>query len=213
VVRENGQAHFWTGVIMAIPTRERIILTATELFAERGFEGASVREIAKQAKVNLAAVNYHFSNKKNLYHEVLRHGFTEFNFQMEKLSQEKKRSIVEFSQGLYEMLLQNGPRLINNFKVLLNDFPLPGDLVPNDYAGPPGAEYILEILERELGKKLSQDDGLWAVRTIFTFVVHTALMASTHFGKQTCSHVFEKTLVNRHIARLGQSILRELAIS
>ncbi len=128
-------------------TRERILKVATDLFAEHGFDGASVREIAKQAKVNLAAVNYHFSNKQNLYHEVLRHGLAQFTLQMEKLAREKKRSTVEFAQAIYEMLLNNGPSLINNFKVLLNDFPLPRDLVVSEHAGPPGAEYILAMLE------------------------------------------------------------------
>ena len=194
-------------------TRERILKVATDLFAERGFHGASVREIAKQAEVNLAAVNYHFSNKQNLYHEVLRHGFTQFSSQMEKLAQEKKCSTAEFSQAIYEMLLNNGPKLINNFKVLLNDFPLPDDLMPQDHAGPPGAEYLLATLEQDLGTKLSEDDAVWAVRTIFTFVVHTALMACTHFGKQNCGHVFQNDLVEKNIARLVKAILGELAAS
>ncbi|MBI2520815.1 MAG: TetR/AcrR family transcriptional regulator [Bdellovibrio sp.] len=192
-------------------TRERILQVATDLFADRGFDGASVRAIAKKANVNLAAVNYHFSNKQNLYYEVLRHGIAQLTFQMETLAQEKKRTTVEFSQNLYEMLLKNGPQLINNFKVLLNDFPLPGDLITNQQAGPPGSEYILAILEQELGKKLSESDGLWAVRTIFTFIVHTALIASTHLGKQNCRHIFETKVVEKHIARLVKSILREMA--
>jgi AcrR family transcriptional regulator len=51
-------------------TSERLLNEAECLFAEKGFEGVSVREITAKAKCNLAAVNYHFGNKRNLYLEV-----------------------------------------------------------------------------------------------------------------------------------------------
>jgi AcrR family transcriptional regulator len=51
-------------------TKERILDTAERLFAERGFDGASLRAITSGAGVNLAAVNYHFRSKNDLIHEV-----------------------------------------------------------------------------------------------------------------------------------------------
>lgn len=53
-------------------TRDRILDEAEELFAHKGFHAVSVREITKAASCNLAAVNYHFGNKQNLYLEVFR---------------------------------------------------------------------------------------------------------------------------------------------
>ncbi len=52
-------------------TRERILEAAAEVFAAKGFREATVREIVARAKVNLAAVNYHFRHKKRLYAEAL----------------------------------------------------------------------------------------------------------------------------------------------
>ena len=53
-------------------TRERLLDAAEGLFAENGFASVSIRDIAATADVNIAAVNYHFQSKDNLYHEVLR---------------------------------------------------------------------------------------------------------------------------------------------
>lgn len=56
-------------------TRQSIIKAAVDLFAEKGFEGTSVREIVAKARVNQAAINYHFKGKDGLYLEVLKMAF------------------------------------------------------------------------------------------------------------------------------------------
>lgn len=52
---------------LACDPRRRILLAAGPIFAEKGFDGATVREISHQAGVNLAAVNYYFGDKERLY--------------------------------------------------------------------------------------------------------------------------------------------------
>src|SRR5215831_6348182 len=52
-------------------TRRRLLDTAACLFAERGFNKVSVRDICKQAGANVAAVNYYFRDKWGLYREIL----------------------------------------------------------------------------------------------------------------------------------------------
>ena len=47
-------------------TKERILNTAERLFGEHGFAGTSLRAIAKNAGVNLAAIHYHFGSKEAL---------------------------------------------------------------------------------------------------------------------------------------------------
>lgn len=56
----------------AAATRERLLDAAEKLFGERGFLATSVREITAQARCNIAAVNYHFGSKDNLYREMFR---------------------------------------------------------------------------------------------------------------------------------------------
>jgi AcrR family transcriptional regulator len=56
-------------------TRNLIIKAAVSLFAEKGFERSSVRDIITKARVNQAAINYHFKGKDGLYFEVLKIAF------------------------------------------------------------------------------------------------------------------------------------------
>lgn len=52
--------------------KDRLLDAAEELFCERGFKGTSIRDIAASAGCNIAAVNYYFGGKNNLYMDVWR---------------------------------------------------------------------------------------------------------------------------------------------
>lgn len=52
-------------------TRDRLLDAAGEVFAERGYRRATVREICRRANVNIASVNYYFKGKEDLYADVL----------------------------------------------------------------------------------------------------------------------------------------------
>jgi AcrR family transcriptional regulator len=57
------------------PTKQRLLDTALEEFAARGFEGAKVDRIARRARVNKAMLYYHFRSKADLYLAILREQF------------------------------------------------------------------------------------------------------------------------------------------
>jgi AcrR family transcriptional regulator len=83
-------------------TRNNILKAAVALFAERGFDGTSIRAIVAKARVNQAAINYHFNGKEGLYFEVLKVAFEGYlrldNFDPERLKdlprEEALRSFV-----------------------------------------------------------------------------------------------------------------------
>src|SRR5690606_41933729 len=54
-----------------LSTRALIIEIAGQVFAEKGYEGATGKEICERANVNAASISYHFGGMDALYHEVL----------------------------------------------------------------------------------------------------------------------------------------------
>ncbi|MBZ6075451.1 TetR/AcrR family transcriptional regulator [Microvirga puerhi] len=59
-------------------TRQALLDAAIAVFSEKGYEGASVREITREAHANQAAITYHFGGKEGLYREVLLATFRAF---------------------------------------------------------------------------------------------------------------------------------------
>jgi AcrR family transcriptional regulator len=55
-------------------TRNDLLVAGRKLFSERGYDGASVRAITREAGANLGAVTYHFGSKRSLYSAVLEQG-------------------------------------------------------------------------------------------------------------------------------------------
>lgn len=56
-------------------SRDRVLDAATRLFAERGYDGTSTREIGRASGLNIATVAYHVGAKADLYREVMRRAY------------------------------------------------------------------------------------------------------------------------------------------
>jgi TetR/AcrR family transcriptional regulator len=59
----------------SIDTRQTILTAALEEFAERGFDGASMRRIGERAGLDFTLITYHFRNKEALWRAVASYGF------------------------------------------------------------------------------------------------------------------------------------------
>ena len=81
-------------------TKKRILEKAEDLFAQKGYHAVSVREITKAANCNMAAVNYHFNSKKNLYMEVFRTQWVPRELRMYKRFSKKLSKIEPPSPNL-----------------------------------------------------------------------------------------------------------------
>lgn len=78
-----------------LETQKKILQSALELFAERGFEGASVRDIASHADVNHGLIKYHFQNKETLWKAAV-------DFLFERQSEEMHAPVEELGMPPFE---------------------------------------------------------------------------------------------------------------
>ena len=62
-----------------LPTKDRILDAAEQLFADSGYDGVSLRQITSAAGVELALANYHFGPKSDLFIAVVRRRADELN--------------------------------------------------------------------------------------------------------------------------------------
>lgn len=91
-------------------TKNKILDAAENLFANKGFNGTSLREITSLADVNLAAVNYHFGSKKELIKAVMSRYMNELSPRLESslsviCQQSQTPSLIEVFSAFIEPLL------------------------------------------------------------------------------------------------------------
>ncbi|HWC52931.1 MAG TPA: TetR family transcriptional regulator [Chitinophagaceae bacterium] len=73
----------------------QIMEAAEKLFAEKGFAGTSVRDIADEADVNLAMISYYFGSKEKLMETIFKYRGENIKLQLENMLQNKKMSSLE----------------------------------------------------------------------------------------------------------------------
>jgi AcrR family transcriptional regulator len=76
----------------------QILQVAETLFAERGFDGTSIRKIAKEAKINIAMVSYYFGSKERLLESLIVFRTKDLKFQIENLSVENLEPIEKINK-------------------------------------------------------------------------------------------------------------------
>ena len=90
-------------------TKDRILDTAEALFMEHGFEATSLRQLTAAASVNLAAVNYHFGSKEELFQAVLTRRLDPMNQEridlLEKVEREAGGRPLSCEKILFAMLI------------------------------------------------------------------------------------------------------------
>lgn len=166
---------------------------ANRLFAQKGYEGASIRDIAGAADVNVAAVNYHFNSKQCLYHEVSLQSqqWLEENIAIQA---KEAKSTEDLVLRIFDFLNQDAQYLKNAFLMYLSDsvpeiddeqmkkmMELKGDF------GPPGGEWFFKLITQEVGEKVPSEARRWAVKSIFSQLLHWTMVINT----KHCSELYK----------------------
>lgn len=172
-----------------LDTKNKILSAARELFAIKGFDGASVREIARVAEVNIAAVNYHFDTKEKLFHQVMDIIFMESQTAIEKRRHDHPEEKVEdLAVWIFGYFNERSDILRSVFKMLLSEKGWGEDMDcgPNEQDfGPPGGMAIARAITSQVKHDVPEADMFWAVKMIFSNVIHLSLMYSNHFCKMS----------------------------
>lgn len=176
-----------------IDTKQKILEAANELFAENSFGSTSMREIATKAGVNLAAINYHFINKENLYYKVFDYNY-DLIFQSIKKFDQEEIDTAELAVKVFNYFMTNSSTVMNTFKIfLLGNVELPPEIQDEAQSenverfGPPGQDIFLKKISADLADyKVSEDSKYWAMRMIFSLIIHHSVMMNTPILKLKC---------------------------
>ena len=198
-----------------LDTKERILGAATTLFALKGFEGTSMRDIAQTAQVNLASINYHFEHKQNLYLSVFEKNYDWLNSGIAAIAGNNAPSTKELAVKIYQFFLDNGPEFLNSFRIFLGgklEFSEELADTCKGHMGPPGGEFLYQALKRDLPELKSELALRWAVSSIFTQLVHASIMLNCSVIKDNMGanggvpHIFSPQFRERNIHALVDSI-------
>lgn len=172
-------------------TRQSIMKAAVQLFAEKGYRGTSVRDIVAKARVNQAAINYHFEGKDGLYLKLLTAAFEKLTeqagFDPEQLKslarEEALRSFVQ--QQLRPLLFRDELSLYMRMfawesahpsKVFLNF--MAKNAVPYLTAA---VEIVQRFLPAGSDKRVALCGAIWLMGQCSTFVRNRDLFAQEPF--------------------------------
>lgn len=112
----------------AAATREKLLDAAAQVFAERGYHKATIREICRIADANVAAVNYTFGDKLGLYSEVLRQYLRAPQMAQLSAALDAATSPEEVARQLIRIRLQglcSGKRPDWGFRIVMHEFSQP----------------------------------------------------------------------------------------
>jgi len=93
--------------------RDHIIEKAIELFASKGFEGTSIRDLAAAADVNVAMINYYFGSKEKLFEVLVEKKAAYTRGIMDEIAKDKTLSSIQKIERIIESYVE---RLFTNRK-------------------------------------------------------------------------------------------------
>src|SRR6185436_9189387 len=86
--------------------REHIVETALQLFAEKGFEGTSIRDIAEKTAINVAMVNYYFGTKEKLFEKIVEYKSSVTRGLLDEISNNKSLSSIQKIEAVIDAYIE-----------------------------------------------------------------------------------------------------------
>ncbi|MBI1260123.1 MAG: DUF1956 domain-containing protein [Rhizobiales bacterium] len=129
-------------------TKQRVLEAARTLFADRGFQSTTVRDIAMRAGTNVASINYHYRSKEELYRATLMHALTGSSDDTPSSAQSNHTATERLQSFIAKLLPEAGTESHEGERMRLLAWEM---LSPTGILGAPGeseiAPYIAEAQE------------------------------------------------------------------
>ncbi len=125
------------------------------LFAEKGYEGTSIRDIAEKANVNVAMVNYYFGSKEKLFEEIVKLKSSTIRLQLDEIASNKSLTSIEKVEMVIDSFIERlfthrvFHRLIHQELILNQREALQCSIVNNLL---PNASIIKQVIETGIKK-------------------------------------------------------------
>jgi AcrR family transcriptional regulator len=161
-------------------TRIRLLHAAAAVFAEHGYQDATVRQICARAGANIALVNYHFGDKLELYTEVLRFAMRPgpggARFDLPPVGVEPAAALRRIIGALVERAFETSDQANLRFRLILNEFVRPSGATARvvDVVMRPVYERLREIVGAILGLSAQHQKTRLCVHSILGQVAHFA---------------------------------------
>ena len=196
VKEKNESCFFFKKTIPSEKTKDLILDEAKKLFCEKGYEGASVRDICVAVGANVSAIKYHFGGKEGLYRECFLHYGEERLQQAQKILtksdsvEELKLRIKLFSEDFIKQALENP----HTTKMICREIEIENPLIQDIFESTflkvytTFADFFIDAQEKNL---INKEADPHVVTSIF-FHSLTAAIRSDHVAEK----YFNRTLKN-----------------
>jgi AcrR family transcriptional regulator len=196
-------------------TRAKLLEAAGMIFAQQGFQAATVREICASAGANVAAVNYYFGDKLGLYTEVLRESICVAHGSAMQDALESAKTPEEALRRFIEGMLQrmsSADRSSWSFRIMAHELARPTPALSHviDEVMRPNYQKVREIIGAILHLGPDDDTTRLCAHSLIGQVVHYAiarpvinvlwpdLRMTPERVQQIATHIADFTLFSLH---------------
>lgn len=147
--------------------KEKILNTAIKLFAQKGYDGTSIREICKSANINICMISYYFGGKQELYQEIITNLIKSQNAYLESFldidedfSNKSKKELIEKLQIVLEKFIDY---FYSNISSDLIAFLVKEQQKSDFEVKPPAIIYLRRLVAAILNKQTNDKEVIFKV--------------------------------------------------
>ncbi|MEJ5299846.1 MAG: CerR family C-terminal domain-containing protein [Thermodesulforhabdaceae bacterium] len=204
-------------------TKERILSAAERLFASKGYDAVTIREITSKARCNLSLVYYYFGSKKNLYLEVFKNRWAQrarelhetFFGAIEKRKPQTLEEIVRILTEIYLERKMDAENIQVHLQLIARELQKPTEALDFIFheVMKPFFTRLEELVRPFMNPAVLHEDVVLSLFSIFAQIIH--FIHSRHVLPKIMERPFDaamKELLVKHITNLSLHGMNSLMV-